>query len=243
MTTASDAPPQAQTADVGTPQDYGSPVFAAWRAAAPDWQAYTHHAFVAGLGDGTLPREVFLRYLVQDYVFLIHFARAWALGVVKAETLDEMKLCSVTVDALVNHEMSLHVRTCAAAGIPEADLQNAVELPQNLAYTRYVLEAGFSGDFLDLMAALAPCVMGYGEIGARLGRDAGSDTYRDWIGTYAGDEYQGVCRSVAGLIDSAVERRLGPDPRTSPRWDALCQRFATATRLEVGFWQMGFDGA
>ncbi|MEO1494964.1 MAG: thiaminase II [Pseudomonadota bacterium] len=219
--------------------DYGSPVYAAWRDAAPDWDAYARHAFVQGLGDGTLPRAAFLRYLVQDYVFLIHFSRAWALGVVKAETLDEMKLCSATVDALVNHEMALHVRTCAEAGISEADLEAAEELPENLAYTRYVLEAGFSGDFLDLMAALAPCVMGYGEIGARLGREATSDTYSDWIETYSGAEYQGLCTAVGGLIESAVARRLGDAPQNSPRWDALRRRFSAATQLEVGFWRMG----
>lgn len=61
--------------------DYGSPVFGAWRReAAGDWHAYTHHAFVEQLGAGTLPREIFLHYLTQDYIFLFHFARAWALA-------------------------------------------------------------------------------------------------------------------------------------------------------------------
>ncbi|MEM9062322.1 MAG: thiaminase II [Pseudomonadota bacterium] len=223
-------------------QDYGA-AFSAWRAAAPDWQAYTHHAFVEGLRDGTLPRAAFLHYLVQDYVFLVHFSRAWALGVVKAETLDEMKTCAATVDGLVNHEMQLHVSTCAEAGIDEAALFNATEEQPNLAYTRYVLDAGFSGDFLDLMAALAPCVMGYGEIGARLKSEATSDAYRPWIKTYAGDEYQEVCRNVGRMIDDALRRRVAEDFQASPRWTALTERFATATRLEVGFWGMGLAGA
>ena len=69
---------------------YGSPVYGAWRQeAAGDWQAYTHHAFVEQLGAGTLPREIFLHYLTQDYIFLFHFARAWALAVVKSETIAE----------------------------------------------------------------------------------------------------------------------------------------------------------
>ena len=54
------------------------------------------------------------------------------------------------------------------------------------------LDAGHSGDFLDLMAALAPCVLGYGEIGARLADAAGDTPYADWIATYAGAEYQGT---------------------------------------------------
>lgn len=218
---------------------YGT-TFALWRAAAGDhWPAYTRHAFVRALGDGTLPKPAFLHYLVQDYIFLIHFSRAWALAVTKADTVDEMRLAAGTVNALINDEIALHIRICAREGLDEAALFAAEERPENIAYTRYVLDAGHSGDFLDLMAALAPCVMGYGEIGAHLAQKAGDTPYMDWINTYAADDYQQVCRDVGALIDQAVARRLGDAPESSPRWRALCHRFATATRLEVGFWDMG----
>ena len=223
-------------------QGYGATFPRLRDAAGPVWGEYTRHAFVEGLRAGTLPREAFLGYLVQDYIFLIHFARAWALAVTKADALDEMRACAATVDALVNQELGLHVQTCAGEGLSEADLFNSEEHPANLAYTRYVLDAGHSGDFLDLLAALAPCVMGYGEIGARLGRDAGEGhPYADWIATYAGEEYQQVCRDVGTLFDGAVTRRLGDAPETTPGWERLCHRFATATRLEVGFWDMGLS--
>lgn len=223
---------------------YGA-TFTLWRAGCEDtWHAYTEHAFVQGLCDGSLPRASFLHYLVQDYVFLVHFARAWSLGVVKAETLDEMKVCAGTVDALVNHEMALHVKTCAAAGINEATLFAAIEAFENLAYTRYVMDAGLQGDFLDLMAALAPCCFGYAEIGTRLAVSATSDTsYREWINTYAGNDYQSAMISVGSMIDAAVARRLGPDPVLSARWPQLQTRFTTATQLEIAFWDMGLRGA
>ena len=89
--------------------NYGK-AFALWRTAAGEnWKRYVEHQFVAGLADGTLPLEAFLHYLKQDYVFLIHFSRAWALGVTKAETVDEMRLCAGTVNALINEEISLHI--------------------------------------------------------------------------------------------------------------------------------------
>jgi len=220
---------------------YGA-TFPLWRAAAGGaWCDYTRHAFVEGLGDGTLPREAFLRYLVQDYVFLVHFSRAWALAVTKAETLDEMRACAATVHALLDEEMRMHVGICAAEGIPESDLFAAREAPQNIAYTRYVLDAGHSGDFLDLMAALAPCVLGYGEIGTRLAADRGDTPYGGWIDTYAGADYQRTCDEVGALIDAAVARRLGSAPEHSPRWPRLCARFETATRLEIDFWGMGMS--
>ncbi|KPU83368.1 hypothetical protein JI58_09035, partial [Marinosulfonomonas sp. PRT-SC04] len=193
--------------------NYGT-TFALWRKGdTAVWHDYTHHAFVEGLRDGSLPNAAFLHYLVQDYVFLIHFSRAWSLGVEKAETLNEMRVCAATVDALVNHEMSLHVKTCAAAGIDEATLFNAVEEFENLAYTRYVMDAGLQGDFQDLMAALAPCCFGYGEIGLRLAETAVADTpYREWITTYADVDYQSVMVTVGQMIDAAIKRRLGDDP-------------------------------
>lgn len=218
---------------------YGE-TFAAWRdAAGTHWRDYTRHPFVEGLGDGTLPRTAFLRYLEQDYIFLVHFSRAWALAVTKAETVEEMRVCADTVQALIGEEMRLHIQTCAAEGLSEADLFAATEATANLAYTRYVLDAGHSGDFLDLMAALAPCVLGYGEIGARLAQEPRETPYRDWIATYAGEGYQDTCRNVGALIDAAILRRLGPAPRDSPRWPRLAARFARATRLEVDFWSMG----
>ncbi|MGB5864887.1 MAG: thiaminase II [Sulfitobacter sp.] len=227
-----------------TGSSYGT-TFVLWRDGCPaPWRAYTDHTFVRGLGDGSLPRAAFLHYLVQDYVFLVHFARAWSFGVVKAETLDEMKICAATVDALVNHEMALHVATCAAAGIDEATLFNATEEFESLAYTRYVMDAGLQGDFLDLMAALAPCCFGYGEIGTRLAATTSEDNpYQDWIATYAAEDYQSVMVSVGQMIDAAVARRLGPDPAQSARWAQLQTRFTTATRLESAFWDMGLRRA
>lgn len=221
---------------------YGT-AFPLWRAAAGDhWAAYTRHAFVAGLRDGSLPRAAFLDYLRQDYLFLIHFARAWALAVTKADTLDEMRAAAATARALIEDEMRLHVSVCAAAGIDEAALAATEERLACIAYTRFVLDAGHAGDFLDLLAALAPCVLGYGEIGARLAGEATSDAYGDWIASYGGAEYQQVCRDTGALIDDAVRRRLGEGPEASPRWPLLCARFRTATRLEAAFWQMGLAG-
>ena len=222
--------------------DYDSPVFAAWRAqAGDDWQAYIDHPFVTGLGDGSLPRDVFLTYLIQDYLFLLHYSKAWAMAVVKGESVREMSTAATMVDVLINAETRLHVAICDREGLTEAQLGLAEERPENLAYTRYLMDAGLCGDLLDLLAAVAPCVFGYGEIGLNLTRSHNTQSaYREWIDSYAGGEYQTLCRTVGGLIEQACAARLGPEPEKSPRWAVLCRRFTTATRLEVAFWDMPF---
>ena len=219
--------------------DYGR-TFNLWRDSAPKfWDGYVNHRFVIGLSDGTLPRKEFLNYLRQDYLFLEKFARAWALAVVKALDLEEMKAAVTIVNALIHDEMQLHVKFCRSNGIDELELSRTEEAPENLAYTRYVLETGYTGSFLELMAALAPCVFGYGEIGRQLAQKSTNDTYIDWISTYSSSEYQELCGTVGSLIDRAVSLRLGEQAYETPIWIELCEKFKIATKLEINFWEMG----
>jgi hypothetical protein len=37
----------------------------------PVWHDYTHHEFCERMGDGTLPREAFKNYMIQDYLYLV----------------------------------------------------------------------------------------------------------------------------------------------------------------------------
>ena len=211
-------------------------------AACPNsWVAYSRHRFVAGLADGSLPEPAFRHYLAQDYLFLIHFARAYALAAHKADSLDDMRYAAGTLSALIDTEMKLHVQYCAGWGMTEAEMAAVPEDPACVAYTRFVLDRGHAGDLLDLYVALAPCVIGYGVIGERLAADPatrrGADNpYDAWISVYAGDDYREVVQASIVHVDRLAARRGG-----DARFDDLARTFRQATDLEVGFWQMGLD--
>jgi len=136
-------------------------------AAGPLWTEFTGHSFVRGLGDGTLPTPAFQRYLMQDYLFLIQFARAYALAGYKAQGLADLRAAADGCAAILG-ELPLHVSFCAGWGLDEAGMAAEPEALETVAYTRFVLDCGAAGDLLDLYAALAPCVLGYAEIGPRL---------------------------------------------------------------------------
>lgn len=207
---------------------------------ADEWHAYTDHPFVRQLGAGTLPEASFRHYLAQDYLFLIHFARAYALAIYKSDSLADMRAAAATVTGLLDVEMKLHVDYCAGWGLSEADMEALPEASATMAYTRYVLERGMAGDILDLHVALAPCVIGYGEIGHALAN--APDTRRDgnpyanWIDMYAGEEYVDVARGAVNQLDVLAAQRL-----TDARFDALAVTFRQATRLEAAFWDMGLN--
>ena len=204
-----------------------------------NWLLYTKHEFINKLSNDTLKEEKFLNYLIQDYLFLIQFSKAWSLAILKSDNLEEMKIAASTVNDLINFEMELHITLCANYGISKSDLENADEENANIAYTRYVLELGYSGDFLDLLSALAPCVLGYGEIGLNC-QNSNPKTlmYKKWIETYSSIEYQDVCKNVSGLIDQAFLLRLGTNFENTYKWKKVNQIFKKATLLEVDFWNM-----
>ena len=91
-------------------------------AAAADWQSYVDHYFVRQLGAGTLPHAAFRTYLVQDYLFLIQFARAYALATYKSRTLADMRAAQAGLAAILD-EMDLHVRLCGRWGLSPEDIE------------------------------------------------------------------------------------------------------------------------
>lgn len=206
------------------------------------WLSYVQHDFVRRLAAGTLPEPAFRFYLVQDYLFLVQFARAYALAAYKADSLDDMRQAAASMRVILDDEMNLHVNFCAGWGLAIDDILKVPEAPQCMAYTRFVLEAGNAGDILDLLVALAPCVVGYAEIANRLVADPATrrdgNPYREWIETYAGADYQQVAAKAVAQLDRLEARRAGPG-----RFPALCGLFGGASKLEADFWQMGLDAA
>ncbi len=206
-------------------------------ACGSSWNVYVDHEFVRRLGAGTLKVESFRHYLKQDYLFLMHYARAWSLAVFKSSTLAEMRKANGTVKAILDKETSLHVEFCHGWGLSEADMEATPEDDATMSYTRYVLDKGFQGDLLDLVVALAPCALGYAAIGQRLIRaDISANPYKAWIETYGSTDFARVARANSDEID-----RLWKVRANEGRFDDLVKTFDKACRLEAAFWQMGLD--
>src|SRR5699024_6846356 len=101
-------------------------------AARTEWEGYTHHSFVEQLGEGTLPLAAFQDYLVQDYMFLINFARANALAAYKSRSLADVQASSDALGAILT-ETELHVRITEEWGIDRPTLEAAPEKQATVA--------------------------------------------------------------------------------------------------------------
>lgn len=223
-------------------EEFGAPdgLFRRLRAASgTDWSGYVWHPFVQKLSAGTLPLKAFQHYLVQDYLFLIHFARAKALAVVKGESIAAMRSKAAAVLAILD-ETLLHLKYCAEWGLTEDQVTLIPETLETVSYTRWVMDRGLAGDILDLEIALAPCTVGYGEVARRIMADparmVAGNPYQSWIESYSGEGYQSMAEAAALRIDALGESHGG-----TARFAPLLRDFSMAARLEQRFWQQGLD--
>ncbi|ODV92621.1 hypothetical protein CANCADRAFT_1212 [Tortispora caseinolytica NRRL Y-17796] len=202
------------------------------------WHEFVHHPFVQQLANGTLDRRVFQYYLQQDYLYLVHYARASALASYKATDIDTIAK-SAAIVLHIQQEMKVHEGYCRSFGLSVADMKAVPEDNVCTAYSRYLLDIGQTRDWFSLQVAMSPCLIGYYQIGQRLYNDPNTkregNPYWGWIENYAAPDFVEAAELGIELLETHSQH-LSPS-----KLQELVEVFAQATVLESRFWQMGFS--
>jgi thiaminase (transcriptional activator TenA) len=206
-----------------------------WAAMAPIYTAILRHPFLTGLTDGSLPRDRFVFYAVQDALYLREFARSLALAAARAPEDDWIIMFSDHAANALRVERSLHESFFKEFGLSPADIAATPLAPTNLAYTSYLLAVAYGAPYHEALAALLPCYWIYWEVGKELERAGSANPlYARWISTYASEEFGAVVRAVLAATD-AVGARRQPAERA-----AMKRHVLTTSRYEWMFWDMGW---
>lgn len=208
-------------------------------AAADVWEAQHEHPFVRGIGDGTLDPERFNLWIRQDYLFLIEYARVFALAAARAPDLDAMLRFAELAQATLREEMELHRSYAAELGITAMELEREAMRPTTRSYTDFLVRTAAHGDFAQLVAAVLPCMWGFSEIGRRLAERGPppDERYAKWIDMYASDEFAqlaGWCRELCDRVGGELTPGGGGRARME-------EAFRISVRYELAFWQMAWE--
>ena len=205
-----------------------------WRSIEPIYAAILRHPFLRGLSDGSLPRESFKFYAVQDALYLREFARALSLAGARAPKDDWIIMFNEHAAGALKVERSLHESFFQEFGLTPKAVASTPLAPTNLAYTSYLMAVAYGAPFHEALAALLPCYWIYWEVGKELERAGSADPlYKRWIGTYASEEFGSVVRAVLSAADE-VANGLQELER-----DAMKAHFVATSRYEWMFWDMG----
>jgi len=193
------------------------------------------HPFVAGLTDGSLPRDAFGYYVVQDALYLRDYARALALVGVKAPDEESIAMFAAHARGALEVERSLHTGLFREMGITDDEVRATPVMPTTLAYTSYLLRSCHQGSFAEGLAAVLPCYWIYAEVGTRLlVRSSPDPLYARWIATYGGEEFGKIVADVLALVD-----RVGESAGDAEQ-AAMRDHVVTTSRYEWMFWDAGW---
>src|ERR1700730_5469616 len=115
----------------------------AWQRTAPLREAIHSLPFNRELAAGSLSRERFQTYIVQDAIYLGQFSRALAISAAKAPDTPTMQSFAQSSLGAIAVEQALHGRYLRDFGVDPAGVADADPLPDCLAYTSYLIAAAY----------------------------------------------------------------------------------------------------
>jgi thiaminase/transcriptional activator TenA len=202
-----------------------------WSAMEDVFGRILAHPFLAGLTDGTLPRDAFAYYVVQDAHYLVDYARALALVGAKAPDQRSIAMFAAHARGAIEVELSLHAGLFRDLGITADEVRATPVMPCTLAYTSYLLRSCHQGSFAAGLAAVLPCYWIYAEVGAALlARSSPHAAYARWIATYGGEEFGRIVGDVLALVDEVGATASAAEQA------AMREHVVATARYEWMFW-------
>ena len=236
--TTSPPPPAAASVGTVTAEHAGPrarPRDLLWADIEHLYAAILRHPFLTGLTDGSLPREAFRHYVVQDAHYLRGYARALALCGAKAALPRDTVMFAAHAGGAVAAEQGLHAGLLAELGLTAEAAAGAPVAPTTRAYVSYLFATAYGGSFAEAVAAVLPCYWIYARVGEELlTRGSPDPLYARWIATYGGEEFQAVVDAVLELTD-----RLGASASPA-EWALMREHVAVTSRYEWMFWDAGW---
>ncbi len=200
---------------------------------------YNTHPFVLGIANGTLSLEKFKFFMIQDYLYLIEYAKVFAVGAAKAGSEEIMKIFSDYVSNIQNNEMAIHRSYMDKLGITMDEVLAARMSQDNLSYTSYMLKIAYESGPAEICAAILPCAVSYEKIAAKMVASdpscAEHPFYGEWISGYASMEYHNENDILMKLTDRLAAAY------SVQQIEQLIEIGRRCSRYEMDFWDMSWE--
>lgn len=209
-----------------------------WAVGEPIYQAILRHPFLTELADGSLPRESFAYFVVQDSHYLRAYARALALVAARAHHEDEVAMFADHAANAVAVERDLHAGLLGELDLTSVEVDAAGSGPITTAYMSYLTAVCATGSYAEAVATVLPCYWIYREVGQALLAGSSPDPlYARWIETYGSPEFDAIVDRVLAAAD-----RLGHQIGSAEH-DRCLRHYVTTTRYEWMFWDAAYHRA
>lgn len=207
----------------------------AWHSNLPLFNATVALPFNQALSSGTLPRDVFQHYMIQDAHYLVAFGRALAVAAGKADDANGVVQFAAAAQEAVVAERELHHCFMQEFAVTAEQFQRTPLSPACHHYAHFLQSVAWSRPYPVALAALLPCFWIYAEVGIQLQQHSvPGNPYQSWIDTYGGEAFHAHVRAVRHTVDAAAAHA---DTQTVAEMHAA---YTDAARLEWMFWDSAY---
>jgi len=205
---------------------------ALWRAMEPTFERILVHPFITGLADGSLPKDTFAGYLIQDQFYLEEYGRCWALLGAHSAVIDDLVTFTGKIGDSLAYEQTTQAELLEAMGYDrEKMLAETEPSPSCVGFTSFIKNACATRAWHDGFVSVLECPWAYWELGKVLNRRGSPDPiYQKWIEGYLTEGFEEACERLHAIWER-VASDLGPIALESAASHAR-----TAIRFDWMFW-------
>ncbi len=220
----------------------GEHTAALWAQVRPTITEIEALPFLNRLANGSLDARAFTNYILQDGLYLAHYARAMALLAAKAHSRAEARFWAGAAATAIEVEEGMHGALLADTLLaPEREAlltgtDAPVPSPTTLGYVSWLIAIAATESYALGVAGVLPCFWIYAHVGKVLVQRARAlgegHPYRTWVDTYDSEVFDASTRQAVAILESELVRA---DAAERARMAAV---FAQACTYELHFWAM-----
>ena len=194
----------------------------------PLWGAMLAHPFLKETREGTLPDDVFARWVRQDYLFVREAIPFLAALLARAPERHRVPLGDA-ISAL-HAELSLFEDQASKLGV---DLQDVTASFINHSYQQFLIATALRASYAEGFTVLYVAERAYHDSWKEVERGISPNSkWLPFVRNWAGDEFGGYVAYLEGEVNGLA------DAAGEPERQSMASYFELTTRYEIAFWEM-----
>jgi len=200
------------------------------------WDECVKSDFISELKKGSLPLEKFKNYMVQDSIYLKHYARIYGKAIFHSTNLRDIQLYYSILSFVTDTESAVRIHYLSSFGMADDDIEFVQPLQENQNYIDFLLEIAEGSNICEILMAVLPCMMSYSYIFRKIADepDSSKSRYWDFIQDYADGQYYEDCITWGKFAARKCKNS------TDGEKEHLSKIFEKASILELDFWKMAY---
>ena len=203
------------------------------------WDEASSKPFVVNMAKGTLDKELFRRYMLQDYLYLLDYI-AILKHIRDIAGDEEIKaFLEKIIEGTVDETERVHMANMKALGITSDDIERSVKFPVITEYVDYMRKCVDDYGLLGGITGLLQCSWVYAYIGEacaeKYPEEISKSAYGPWFEAYSCKSYLDTNQIWIDLLDRLGD---GIDDRTA---DEMCRIFERCAKFENDLWDSLFE--